>query len=51
MGSYINRENVWTDSLTKDFLTVYDEVLACNNFDKKNFHITRRYEKRYMVRS
>ena len=45
MGSYIKREDLWSESLTKDNLTVYAEGLACNNFDKKKFYNSRRYEK------
>ena len=33
MGSYINRENLRSDSLTKDVLIVYAEGLACNTID------------------
>ena len=45
IGSYINRENLWLDALTKDILTVYDEGLACNNFDKNKLPNIRRYAK------
>ena len=36
---------MWSDSLTKDFLTIYAEGLAYNNFDKRTFYNVRRYTK------
>ena len=45
MTSLINTENLWSDLLTKDVLTVYTEGLACNNFDKKIIYNVRRHEK------
>ena len=45
MGSYINRENLWSDSLTKDILTVYAEGLACYRFDKRKCYNVRRHAK------
>ena len=45
MKFLINRENLWSDSLTKDNLTVYAEGLACNNFNKNIFYNLRRLAK------
>ena len=38
MAYLINKENLWSESLTKDILTVYDVGIVCNNFDKKEFY-------------
>ena len=38
MLSLIDTDNLWSDSLTKDILTVYAEDLACKRFDKKTIY-------------
>ena len=52
MPSLINTENLWSESLIKDVLTVYAESLACNNFDKKTIYNVRRHGKytRYVLK-
>ena len=45
MSYSIKKENLLSDSLTKDVLTVYAEGLACNNFDRKKFCNGRRHDK------
>ena len=37
----VNSIKIWSNSLTKDFLTDYAEGLACHNFDRK-IHFTKR---------
>ena len=37
----VNSIKIWSNSLTKDFLTDYAEGLACHNFDRK-IHYTKR---------
>ena len=34
----MNRNKLWSDSLTKNYLTTYVEALACDNFDKRMLH-------------
>ena len=45
MVSYINRENLWSESLTKDVLIIYAEGLARNKFDKRIYYTVRHYTK------
>ena len=45
MGSYINKDNLCSESLIKDVLTVYSEGLACNNVHKRKLYKARRYAK------
>ena len=45
MGSYINKDNFWSESLTKHVLTVYAEGLTCNSFDKREFYNVMHYAK------
>ena len=44
-ASLINTENLWSESLTKEVLTVYAEGIACDNFDKKTVYNVRRHDK------
>ena len=39
----INKENLWSNSLTKNALTLYAEGLACKNFDQMRIYNVRRY--------
>ena len=39
----ISTDNLWSNSLSKNKLTVYTEGLACNNFDQRRISNTRRY--------
>ena len=45
MACLINTDNLWLDSLTTDFLTVYAEGLVCNIFDKRKVYKVRRHNK------
>jgi hypothetical protein len=43
MSANIQRQVLWSDSLTKDYLTTYAEGLACVNFDNRlNYHVRRK---------
>ena len=44
-ASLINTETLWSDSLTKDVLTVYAKCLVCTNFDKKTIYNVRHHNK------
>ena len=44
MASLINTENLWSDLLIKDVLTVYAEGLACNNFDTNTIYNVRHHD-------
>ena len=43
MATNINKENLWSKSLTKNVLTTYAEGLACKNFDQRVMYNVRRY--------
>ena len=43
-GKKINTSNLWSNSLTKDYLTDYAKGLACKNFDMRNMHLSRRLD-------
>lgn len=46
----MNKNKLWSDSLTKDSLTTYAEGLACNNFERgKTYHIRRNDESSWWV--
>ena len=34
----MNKNKLWSDSLTKKILTTYAEGLACDNFDKRTLY-------------
>ena len=40
----MNSTSLWSNSLTKDFLTEYAEGLACKNFDNRIFYESRRID-------
>lgn len=42
MGANIQRNVLWSDSLTKEYLTTYAEGLACVNFDNRLHYDVRR---------
>ena len=43
MAANINKENLWSNSLTKNALTTYAEGLACKNFDQRIIYNVRRH--------
>ena len=46
----MNKNKLWSDSLTKDSLTTYAEGLACDNFEwGKTYHIRRNDESSWWV--
>ena len=34
----MNKNKLWLDSLTKNYLTTYDKCLACDSFDKQTLY-------------
>ena len=38
MAINMNKNKLWSDSLTKNALTAYAEGLACDNFDKRTLY-------------
>ena len=38
MANNMNKNKLWSDSLTKNSLSTYAEGLACNNFDKRTLY-------------
>jgi hypothetical protein len=50
MGTNIHRNVLWSDSLTKEYLTSYAEGLACVNFDKRlHYNVRRQDDKSWYV--
>ena len=43
MATIINKDNLWSNSLTRNQLTTYAEGLACKNFDQRTLYNVRRY--------
>ena len=43
MAGKIDKDNLWSDYLTKNILTTYAEGLACKNFGKIELYNVRRY--------
>ena len=51
MGSFIKRERFWSESMTKNVLTMYAGGLACNTLDKSKFYDVMRYAKDALKKS
>ena len=50
MANNMNKNKLWSDSLTRDSLTTYAEGLACDNFERgKKCHIRRNDQNSWLV--